>query len=311
MKSLRLKLGPIPVRILASATAFPSSCIDTEALLRVLTPEITDARRAALLAHVQQDVGVVERAFVGPGERALDLAIRCAREAVGRHPIIAHVHATSTPSRWTGPEAARIGQALELDAPFFDVRSGCTGGLWALVQGARLAVEADGPVLVTAADAFSLTFDPSERMLPLAMGDGAAALVLVPTASGGIARAVFGGRPAHADLATVHAELPSPSGPMTLGGDPLAFGEAAAAALATAYEALAVPADTRLVVHTGRAAVARAIRADADTASLARHGNIGAASCLVALLEGDAHTTALLSAGGGLSFGGLIWNLPE
>ena len=219
------------------------------------------------------------------------------------------MHATSTPSRWTGPEAARIGQALGLRAAFFDVRSGCTGGLWALVQAARLAVDAQAPVLVTAADAFSLAFAPDERLLPLSMGDGAAALVLAPGVAGqGVVRACFTGLPEHADLATVPGELPPRDGASyVLAGDAMAFGAVAEEALARALEALAPPIGTRVVVQTGRADVARRVSRDAWLDGLRHHGNIGAPTALVALGELGPGMTAFVSAGGGLSSGALLW----
>ncbi|MFO0746202.1 MAG: hypothetical protein U1F43_11085 [Myxococcota bacterium] len=313
-----LRLGPVPARVVARATAFPSDPIDTPTLLARLAPGLPPARRDALLAYLRAEVGVEQRAFVQGGERALDLAVRAAQGALGQGPfqIAAHVHATSTPSRWTGPEAARIGQALGLDAAFFDVRSGCTGGLWALHHGARLAAESGACVLVTAADAFSQAFDPDERMLPLAMGDGAAPLVLAPprddasAPAGGIVKALFGGRPALADLATVRAELPGRGEPLVLGGDPAAFGDAAEAALKEAWAALAAPDDATVIIQTGRAGTARRVHARAELASLARHGNIGAASALVAWCElapDAARSVAFASAGGGLSFGALWW----
>lgn len=314
-----LTLGPVAARVVARATAFPRGEVETEPLLARLTPGLSDARRAALLEHVRGDVGVERRAFVAPGERALDLAVAAAREALarahddGQSPlrIAAHVHATSTPSRWTGAESARIGQALGLDAPFFDLRSGCTAGLWALREGARLAAETGHAVLVTAADAFSLTFAEGERMLPLAMGDGAAAYVLAASdePGRGIVRAVFGGDPRQADLATVHAELPG-AGPFALGGDPAAFGAAAEAALGHALRALDPDPEATVIVHTGRAAVARRVHPAARTESLARHGNMGAGSALVAWAElapAERRSVALVSAGGGLSYGALWW----
>lgn len=310
-----LTLGPIGVRIIARAAAFPAGAVSTPELLTRLAPDLPPPRRTALLDHLAADVGVRSRSFVASGEHAVDLAIRAGRDVVavsGLTPrlIAAHVHATSTPARWTGPDAAKIGQALGLSAAFFDVRSGCTGGLWALVEGARLARDTQSPVLVTAADAFSLTFPAGERLLPFAMGDGGAALLLVPDGEAGITRATFGGRPHLADLGTVATPMPpEPGATFVLGGDPVAFGDAAADALATAYQALAVEPGTRTVVTTTRRSVALAVSSDAWLDGLARHGHLGAATPLVALalLGASAGTSALVSAGGGLSFGAVLW----
>ncbi|MCC6623884.1 MAG: hypothetical protein IT385_21675 [Deltaproteobacteria bacterium] len=316
-----LALGPAAVVTLARATAFPARVVATDALLEASTPGLSEARRAALRDHLAREVDGATRAFVEPPERALDLAIRAARDALERAgiapgAIAGHVHATSTPSRWTGPEAARIGKALGLAAALLDVRSGCTGGLWALVQGAWLASQSQAPVLVTAADALSRTFPVgasgavSERMLPLTMGDGAAALVLAPGGPGrGLARAVFLGRPEHADDATVPDELPPRGGEAwALAGDPERFAEASERALSEALAALAPPADARVVVLTPRAATGRRVAPGAWRASQRAHGHVGAASALVALAEIGPGETALVSAGGGLSAGAALWS---
>lgn len=316
-----LQLGAAPVRILGVGTAFPATSVPSDVLLDALAPGLPSRRRAALLGFVHHELGVHHRAHVAGEERAWTLAVEAARQAIeaaDRPAIVAHVHATSTPSRWTGPDVARIGQALGLRAAQIDLRGGCTGGLWALVQGARLCVEAGAAVLVTVADAMSLTFPQAsadgggERMLPLALGDGSAALVIAPASAGGLVRAVLGGDPSHADLSTVLRELPHGDGPFTLGGDPQAFADATRAALESAVHALRAPVGLPWIVH-GRADTARALCDAPWLHTLAAHGMLGVASLPTALIElaASGHTgpVALATAGGGLGYGAAIWEL--
>jgi len=322
-----LALGMVPVSILGGGVAFPPHPETTAELLGRLAPEVPAPRRDALARHFDADIGVLRRAHLAQG-RAVDLAVAAARAALEDSATsrpIAVLVATSTPSRWTAAESAILSRELGLACAFFDVRSGCTGGLHALVQGARLARDAGGPVLVVGADAFSLAFGP-ERLLPVSMGDGAGALVLGPSvdATIGITRAVFGGAPSLVDLATVPDLLPPSTEVMArdaatrfrLDGDPEAFSEAAEAALGIALDALlagALPTrePTALVVQTGRASCARRVAARAGHEPyldvLENHGNLGAGTLLVALhslrRSPEISRVLLVSAGGGLSFG--------
>lgn len=315
-----LELGPCPVQIAASASAFPPDVEDTATLLARIAPEVPEARRLALVQHFDAQIGVQTRAHLREGH-ALDLAVRAARQALDQSsagPPCAVVVATSTPSRWTAAESALVARALDLSCAFLDVRSGCTGGLHAIVTAARLVRDAGRPVLVVGADAFSLTFG-SDRVLPVSMGDGAGALVLAPCEDGsvGIVRALFGGAPDLVDLATVPATLPLAAlAPDTfqLRGDPETFSAAAEDALGLALDALAPPADAWVVVHTGRAATARRVASRVGREPfldvLTKRGNVGAATLFVALdlLRADASCSqvALVSAGGGLSFGAAL-----
>ena len=313
-----LRIGPAPAAVLGGGVATPARRVETAALLEALAPEIPGPRREALRAWVDETLGVRTRAHVAAGGRAWRLAVEAADAALaeaGRPAVVAHLHATSTPSRWTGADAARIGRDLGLRVAHVDLRGGCTGGLWALVEAARLCRDAGGPVLLTAADALSLTFPSGtegDRLLPLVVGDGAAALVLGPAAAGGLVRAVVGGDPAWCDVGTVARELPDGDGPWTLGGDPAAFGEATRAGLSSAVAALDAPPDARWALHA-RADVARALVEDPFLDTLTTRGMLGVASLPTALLAlragGHRGPIALATAGGGLGYGAALWGL--
>lgn len=321
-----LGLSGEAVRIAGAGVAFPDDEVTTDALVDRLAGSLPPARRANLARHTREELGVDRRAFVARDASAWTLAVAAARAALSEAPglvPVAHLHATSTPSRWTGPDAARIGASLGLTAAFFDVRGGCSGGLWALIEGARLCAASTAPVLVSAADAFSLAFPHDERMLPLAMGDGAAALLLVPAdpslreapSCPGLVRAVLGGAPAHHELATVSAPLPPRGGEaFTFSGDVERFAPAQEDALRGVAAALAAPADA-LVLVSGPAHLGARVAGGARrwSASLWAHGQVGAASLLVGMVEaraaGERGLLALLSAGGGIGFAGALWQL--
>jgi len=356
-----LTLAACPVTILGSGVAFPPHPTDNATLLTRLMPDLPPDRRDALLAHLENELGVTSRAHLGPDVDPLTLAIAASCAALSEAqsqsprrspvPVAAILLATSTASRWTTAESARLAAALGLAVAFCDLRSGCTGGLWALIEGARLARDIAAPVLVVGCDSFSRAFPPGERMLPFAMGDGAGAIVLAPPTSSdsseGLLGAVIGGQPAHVDLATVRAHLPprTPAEPFVLGGDPEPFARAAEAALTASIDSLdsldsldaldsidsiasiasaPIPGSSVLVPHVSRLGTARRLAAHAGlpffAAGFSGHGNLGAASLLVAmhLLRKEslrspgsvAEHVLLASAGGGLSFGAAWWRLP-
>lgn len=309
-----IHLGPIPVAIAGSGEAFAALREDNATLLARLGA-VPERRIAGVLESLADDPGVWSRARA-VDESPVDLACEAARIALSAAGLAAgdigaHVHATSTPTRWTSAESARIGRQLGLGAALCDVRSGCTAGLWALWTGASLARDSHGPVLVTAADVFGKVLPESERMASFAFGDGASALVLVPAASGGIVRAVFGGRPDLVDLASVPVALP-PGGPSEvwrLAGDPVAFAKAAERGLTEAIAALGIDG-TPIVVQTARAPTALAVAGDRAWLALLRsEGNLGAATPGVALHRGAGRPgrVVLASAGGGLSYGAIGW----
>ena len=310
-----IHLGPIAVGVAGSGVAFPALREDNRALLTRLGA-VPERRFAGVLAALEDDPGVRSRARAVE-ETPVDLACAAARDALGAaglsvDDVGAHVHATSTPTRWTSAEAARIGRELGLRAALCDVRSGCTAGLWALWTGASLARDSGAPVLVTAADVFGKVLPPEERMAAFAFGDAASALVLVPATSGGIVRAVFGGRPEHVDLASVPATLPAQSfvdDDWKLSGDPVAFAAVAEAGLREAIAALGVT-EGPIVAQTARVPTAVAVAGARAWLDLLReHGNLGAATPGAALHFGAGRpgTVVLASAGGGLSYGALAW----
>lgn len=338
---MSVRLVPMPgaaAALVGIATALPASSVDNGSLLARVAPALQGPRRDAMLAALESQLGTVSRHHLDPsnsdeGRAALvRLSKRAALDALARaaidpRSISFHIHATSTPSRWTTPESARIGRALHeeagLDAPFMDVRMGCTGGLQALYQGFNLAASLQAPILVTAADRFSHVAPPSERFAPFVFGDGASAAVLVPSGAAPagslvLSEACFLGAARHADLATVPAELPpraDDEAPWHLSGDAEAFDAAAREALTALAAHFQVSSSSSpaipVIVSTTRPVAARALAgAAAFTEALEQRGHLGAASALSSLdallaAHGTPRQVILLGSGGGLAAGGL------
>lgn len=337
--------------ILGSGTAFPScvtptgetiTAIDTDALFLRLTPEMSDDRRAPILAHLKEAVGIESRSWAHwPGtefrddeEDAATLGVAAGKRALADAKLEPKdigfvVVATSTPPRWTAATSALVAGGLGANCGFLDVRSGCAGGLYATVLGAMLADAGGKPVLVVGTDTFSKVTPDGERFAVLTMGDGAGALVIGKGASGaGLRAAAFGGDGENHHLATVLGTMPPRTldrAVWTLTGDPEEFSKRIEAVLGEAMGYAMGACDgepTLALVHAARrgvchrVAAAAKVKAPVFTASLERHGNLGAASVVVALHEARAAglltnhaTVAIASAGGGPSWGGAVWTV--
>ena len=341
------------VAILGSGAAFPTCIapwgerlegIETGRLLEFLTPDLTEERRAPIAAHLHDMIGVRSRSWARfPGTRGEDgeedsvsLAVGAAKAALAAAGISpsdvgAIVLGTSTPPKWTSAASAAVAGALEIRCPFFDVRSGCAGGLYSIALASILAASGKRPVLAIGTDTFSKILPPEERFAALSVGDGAGALLLSPAEGGcGLIAAGFDGDGAFHHLATVNGEMPPITlerSAWTISGDPAAFSAVTERALVDAmkHADVASPLDGHAVhlVHAGRREACQRVsesaakRASLWSQTLEQHGSLGAASVAIAiheLLEAKAlpsgETLAIVSAGGGPSWGYALWRQP-
>ncbi len=122
-------------------------------------------------AWIQENIGVVTRSVIAPGETIADMGTKAAREALRksrREDIGLVICATNSPDTLYPATACRIAHELGLGfVPAYDLQAGCTGFLYALAQ-AKPFVEAAGKsVLVIGSDALSTGFrwsgDSSEQ----------------------------------------------------------------------------------------------------------------------------------------------------
>jgi 3-oxoacyl-[acyl-carrier-protein] synthase-3 len=339
-----VEIGPIaPFGILGGGTAFPRRTFTNEDVLARLGGRSSEQLRFTAAA-LTETMGVRERAWAHlPGEpfdhaqeeSTLDLAVAAARAAladaqVAPRELALVLVATSTPHRMTTTVSAAVGAALGASAGCIDVRGGCAAGLHALATAALHAAAGAGPALVIGADTFSKVIPVGHAPTLLSLADGAGALVVGARAEGALLASSYETDGRLARLVYTDGGLPPTAADVERGGfvlsgapDDLAavvperYEAALRAALARAGLAAA---DVDLLVphQTSRAVLEEVgrrlgIAPERTFVNLDRHGNVGAAGWLVALVEARAAgcvapgaRVALAAVGGGVSFGAAI-----
>ncbi|MEI5035117.1 ketoacyl-ACP synthase III [Streptomyces sp. CA-278952] len=129
--------------------------------------------------------GIHERRAVDPGQTTASLAIDAGRAALARAGLtgadIAHlIVATATPEQPSPATSAFVHHALGIGGGAMDVNSECAGFVYGLVAAMGILRMDRRPILLVGSDTHTLTVDPADRDLSILVGDGAAAVVLVP-----------------------------------------------------------------------------------------------------------------------------------
>jgi 3-oxoacyl-[acyl-carrier-protein] synthase-3 len=144
-------------------------------------------------AWIRTRSGIRERRIAAPAEQTSDLALHAARAALDAAGIAAAdvdliVVATTTPDM-IFPSTACILQA-KLGAkggPAFDVQAVCSGFVYALTLADRMVATGSARnALVVGAEIYSRIIDWNDRGTCVLFGDGAGAVVLVPSKVPGI-----------------------------------------------------------------------------------------------------------------------------
>jgi 3-oxoacyl-[acyl-carrier-protein] synthase-3 len=141
---------------------------------------------------IRDRTGIRERRIAAPGEAMSDLALPAARLALERARMAASdldliIVATVTPDMAFPATAALLADRLgAAAAAAYDLSAGCTGFMYAIVQaqamlGAGLAQRA----LVVGGDVLSRILDWSDRSTLVLFGDGAGAVVMERSTTGG------------------------------------------------------------------------------------------------------------------------------
>ncbi len=160
---------------------------------RVLTNDEIAQRVATSDEWIRTRTGIAQRHIAAEGEQTSDLALAAAREALAAASIAPAdvdliIVATTTPDM-IFPSTACLLQA-KLGArggPAFDVQAVCSGFVYALAVADKMV--ASGAVrnaLVVGAEIYSRILDWSDRGTCVLFGDGAGAVVLVPSPDPGI-----------------------------------------------------------------------------------------------------------------------------
>ena len=160
---------------------------------RVLTNDEIAQRVATSDEWIRTRTGIAQRHIAADDEQTSDLALAAAREALAAASLAPAavdliIVATTTPDM-IFPSTACILQA-KLGArggPAFDMQAVCSGFVYALAVADKMV--ASGAVrnaLVVGAEIYSRILDWSDRGTCVLFGDGAGAVVLVPSSEPGI-----------------------------------------------------------------------------------------------------------------------------
>jgi 3-oxoacyl-[acyl-carrier-protein] synthase-3 len=288
-------------------------------------------------AWIRARTGIRERRIAAPAERTSDLAEHAARAALAAAGIAPAdvdliVVATTTPDM-VFPSTACILQAKlgAAGGPAFDVQAVCSGFIYALALADRMVASGMARnALVVGAEIYSRILDWNDRGSCVLFGDGAGAVVLVPSRVPGIASAHLHADGRYRDILCVPGSLAGGEisgtpfvrmdGPAVFKFAVKVMAEAGAEALAAnGVDASAVDwfiphqANIRIMDATAKKL---GVPSDRMIATVDRHANTSAASIPLALDEAvrdsrvaPGHRLLLIGVGGGFAWGSvyLTW----
>lgn len=304
---------------------------------RILTNAELSQRIDTSDAWIRERTGIRERRIAADGEQTSDLALHASRNALDAAGIAPKdvdliVVATSTPDM-IFPSTATILQAKlgAAGGPAFDVQAVCSGFVYALALADRLVASSMARnALVVGAEIYSRILDWNDRGTCILFGDGAGAVVLVPSEQPGILSAHL-----HAD--GHHREMLCVPGSVAHGavvGTPFVhmnggavFKFAVKVLAEAAHEALdrnhaSAESIDWMVAHQANIRIIHStahklgIPDSKVVTTVDRHANTSAASIPLALDEAardgrirPGHRVLLLGVGGGFTWGSvfLVW----
>ncbi|RKS85696.1 3-oxoacyl-[acyl-carrier-protein] synthase-3 [Microbacterium sp. AG790] len=162
---------------------------------------------------IRQRVGIRERRFAET-ETVADMAAFAARDALNRTEVPASavdlvIVATCTNVDRSPNTAGRVAEMLGLSgATVFDVNAACSGFVHAFALATQvIATGAASTALVIGSERLSDVTDWSDRSTSVLIADGAGAVILRASATGGVSRVVWGSAPGLSNA--VRIERPS------------------------------------------------------------------------------------------------------
>ncbi|HSN46427.1 MAG TPA: beta-ketoacyl-ACP synthase III [Casimicrobiaceae bacterium] len=285
-------------------------------------------------AWIRTRTGIRGRRIAAPAESTSDLALHAARAALDAAGVASQdvdlvVVATTTPDM-VFPSTACILQA-KLGArggPAFDLQAVCSGFVYALAVADRMVAGGLARnALVVGAEIYSRILDWTDRGTCVLFGDGAGAVVLVPSATPGIVGAHLHADGRHADVLCVPGTLSEGAvvgSPFVRMDGGAVFKFAVKALCDVAEEALGearlTAADINwLVPHQANLRIIEAtakrlgVPMERVVTTVDRHANTSAASIPLALDEAvrdgrieTGQRVLLLGVGGGFTWGSIL-----
>ena len=283
---------------------------------------------------VRTRTGIAQRHVAADGESTSDLALAASREALAAAGLAAAdvdliVVATTTPDMVFPSTACILQDKLGVrGGPAFDVQAVCSGFVYALaIADGMLKTGAARNALVVGAEIYSRILDWRDRKTCVLFGDGAGAVVLVPSDRPGLLATRLHADGSHRGMLCVPGQVRNGA----VWGDPFVhmdgqavfkfavrvLTEAADEALAAA--SMARPAIDWLIPHQANLRImdATAKRLDVPqervVVTVDRHANTSAASIPLALDEAvrdgrirAGHHVMMLGVGGGFTWGSAL-----
>ena len=283
---------------------------------------------------VRTRTGIAQRHVAADGESTSDLALAASREALAAAGLAAAdvdliVVATTTPDMVFPSTACILQDKLGVrGGPAFDVQAVCSGFVYALaIADGMLKTGAARNALVVGAEIYSRILDWRDRKTCVLFGDGAGAVVLVPSDRPGVLATRLHADGSHRGMLCVPGQVRNGA----VWGDPFVhmdgqavFKFAVRVLTEAADEALAAASMTRssvdwLIPHQANLRImdATAKRLDVPqeraVVTVDRHANTSAASIPLALDEAvrdgrirAGHHVMMLVVGGGFTWGSAL-----
>jgi len=195
----------MPSRIAGTGRYLPATILTNEELARRV--ETSDE-------WIRTRTGIRQRHIAAPGETTSDLALHASREAIAAAGMTAAdidliIVATATPDMIFPATACILQDKLGIHGgPALDVGAVCSGFVYALALADKMVSSgASRNALVVGAEIYSRILDWSDRGTCVLFGDGAGAVVLVPSAAPGILTSHLHADGSHRNILSVPGQI--------------------------------------------------------------------------------------------------------
>ena len=306
----------------------------------IVTNQDLSARIDTNDAWIVKRTGIRQRHIAAPEQRCSDLALIAAQRALesiglSGQDIDLIVLATTTPDHTFPATATRIQAALGARGAAYDVQAVCAGFLFALVQ-ADNAIQLGQAkcALVIGSEVYSRILDWQDRGTCVLFGDGAGAVVLraqpknTAAPTGILAHHLESAGQHYDDLFVDGGPFDENAGVVKMAGREVyrsainKMSEVVANLLTV--QSLETSDIDWLIPHQANQRIMEQVAAQLNidsgcvVSTVAQHANISAATIPVALdiawrdgrLQAG-QTVALTALGGGFSWGGALWRVPQ